>query len=87
MKHRLKLFTYFIIYQTLETLENHNSLTVTLNLVILEPTILLQYVEYYYAVCSHVWCDINLSYIIFACIVASRRASNRGPRCSAGGKY
>jgi hypothetical protein len=27
--------------------------------VILEPTISLQCVEYYYAVCSHVWCNVN----------------------------
>jgi hypothetical protein len=64
--------------------ENHNSLTVTLNLVVLEPTISLRYVEHYYTVCSYVWCDVNFSYTMYVCIVASRRASNRGSRYSIG---
>jgi hypothetical protein len=36
--------------------------TVTPNLVILVPTILLHSVEYYYTVYSHVWCDVNFAY-------------------------
>jgi hypothetical protein len=37
MKHRLKLFIWFILHQPLKTSENRNSLTVSSNLVILEP--------------------------------------------------
>jgi hypothetical protein len=69
------------------TSENHNLLSVTPNLVMLEPTILLQCIEYYYALCSTLWCDVNFSYTMFACIVVNRRARDRGPRDSAGGKY
>jgi hypothetical protein len=29
--------------------------------VILVPTISLRYVDYYYVLCIHVWCDDNLS--------------------------
>jgi hypothetical protein len=47
-------------------------------LVVLEPTILLRSVDHYYAVCSYVWCDVNFSCAMFVCIVASRRASDRG---------
>jgi hypothetical protein len=50
---------------------NHNSLTVTPNLVILKPKILFRCVEYSYAVCSHVWCDINFAYTMFVCIATS----------------
>jgi hypothetical protein len=38
-----------------------NLVTVTLNLEILVPTISLRSVEYYYAVYSYVWCDVNFS--------------------------
>jgi hypothetical protein len=69
----------------MKTLEIHNLLSVTPNLVILEPTISLRNVDYYHALCSDVWCDVNFSYTIFVCIASSRRASDRGPRCSAGG--
>jgi hypothetical protein len=54
---------------------------------ILERTISLRCVEYYYLVCSHVWCDVNFSCTMFVCIASSRRASDRGPRYPAGGKY
>jgi hypothetical protein len=37
-------------------------------LVILVPTISLQRVDYYYADCSYVWCDVNYAYTIFVCI-------------------
>jgi hypothetical protein len=67
------------------TSEIHNSITVTPNLVILVPTISIRRVEYYHAFCSVVWCDVNFSYTMFVCIVASRRASYRGSGCSAGG--
>jgi hypothetical protein len=39
--------------------------------VILEPTLSLRYVEHYYAVCSYVWCDVNVAYIMFICIATS----------------
>ncbi|KAL5669739.1 hypothetical protein ACJX0J_021960, partial [Zea mays] len=52
----------FLLYPTPKSLENHNSLTVTPNLVILEPTISLRYIEHYYAVCSYVWLN---AYILF----------------------
>ena len=87
MKHRLKLFIWLFLHQPLKTSQNRNSLTVAPNLVILEPTILLQCVEYYHALYSSVWCDVNLSRTMFVCIIASRRASNRGSRYSAVGKY
>jgi hypothetical protein len=41
------------------TLEIHNIITVTPNLVILVPTISLRSVEYYHTFCSVVWCDVN----------------------------
>jgi hypothetical protein len=87
MKQRLKLFIWFILYQPLKTLENRNRLTVAPNLVVLEPLVSLRCVEYYHALYSSVWCDVNFSYTMFVCIVMSRRANNRGPQYSAGGKY
>jgi hypothetical protein len=36
--------------------------------VILEPTISLRCVEYYYVVCSYDWCDVNFAYTMFVCI-------------------
>jgi hypothetical protein len=54
----VKLCTYFVLYLTPKSSENHNSLTVNPNSVVLEPKISLQYVEHYYVVCSHVWCSI-----------------------------
>jgi hypothetical protein len=36
--------------------------------VFLVPTILLSSVEYYYAVCSYVWCDVNFAYTMYVCI-------------------
>jgi hypothetical protein len=71
MKYRLKLCTYFVLYLTLNSLENHNSLTVTPNLVILEPTISLRYVEHYYVVCYYVLCGVNFAYTKFVCIATS----------------
>jgi hypothetical protein len=64
MKHRLKLSTQFILYQPLKTSENNNLLSVTPNSVILECIISLRHVEYYYVVCSHVWCDVILLYYV-----------------------
>jgi hypothetical protein len=43
----------------------------------------VHYGAFYY----DVWCDVNFSYTMFVCIVASRRTSNRGPRYTTGGKY
>jgi hypothetical protein len=46
----------------------HNFITVTPILVVLKPTISLRRVDYYYAVCTYVWCDVNFAYIMFVCI-------------------
>jgi hypothetical protein len=40
-------------------------------LVILEPTISLHRIDYYYAVCSYVWCDVNFAYTLFICIATT----------------
>jgi hypothetical protein len=53
------------------TSEIHNFITVTPNLVILVPTILLHSVEYSYTVCSYVWCDVNFVYTMFVCIATT----------------
>jgi hypothetical protein len=39
--------------------------------VILEPTISLRRVDYYYAVYSYVWCDVNFAYTMFVCITTT----------------
>jgi hypothetical protein len=74
-------------YSTTKPLEKHNFITITPNLVVLEPRISLRCVKYYHPLCSDVWCDVNFSYTMFVCIVASRQASYRGPLYLAGGKY
>jgi hypothetical protein len=63
----------------------HNLIIVDPNLVILVPTISLRSVEYYYALSSIDWCDVNFCYTIYVCNDASRRTSYRGSRGSAGG--
>jgi hypothetical protein len=55
------------------TSENRKSITVTLNLVVLEPTISLRCVDYYNTVCSYVWCDDNFAYTLFVCIGTESR--------------
>jgi hypothetical protein len=80
----LKSSTYFVLCLTPKYSENHNSLTVTPNLVVLEPRISLWCVDHYYALYSHVWYDVNFSYAIFVCIVTSRRASDWGAISSTG---
>jgi hypothetical protein len=56
--------------------------------VVLVPTISLQYVEHYYAVCAYVWCDVNFTYIMFVCIyttsseVTNHLKTNLVPRIS-----
>ena len=67
------------------TSEIHNLITVDPNLVILVHMISLHNVEYYHALCSIVWCDVNFCYTMYVCIDASRRASHRGSRGSTGG--
>jgi hypothetical protein len=52
-------------------LEIHNLVTVTPNLVILVPTILLHSIEYYYSVLSYVWYDVNFVYTMFVCIATT----------------
>jgi hypothetical protein len=64
-----------------ENLENQNNSFILIPiLLVLEPTVSSRSIEYYYAVCSHVWCDVNFVPILFICIDASRRASDRGTR-------
>jgi hypothetical protein len=36
--------------------------------VVLEPRFSLRCVEYYYAVCAYVWCDVNFACTMFVCI-------------------
>ena len=36
---------------------------------ILEATILLRHVEYYYVVCAYVWCDVNFVYAMFVVLL------------------
>jgi hypothetical protein len=49
----IKIMHLVSLYPTLKSSENHNFITVGPNLVVLEPTISLQRVEYYYAVCDY----------------------------------
>jgi hypothetical protein len=58
-------------YPTLKSLENHNSLTVILNLVVLEPRFSVRHVDHYYVVSFYVWCNVNFAYILFVCIATS----------------
>jgi hypothetical protein len=37
-------------------------------LVVLDPTISLRHVDYYYSVCTYVWCDVNFVYTMYVCI-------------------
>jgi hypothetical protein len=62
------LILNLFIFEFSKSSENDNSFTVTPNLVILEPTISLRYVEHYYAVYSYVWYDVNFAYTMFVCI-------------------
>jgi hypothetical protein len=39
--------------------------------VILVSTSSLRSVEYYYAVCSYVWCDVNFAHTMFVCIATT----------------
>jgi|SRR5688572_26927760 hypothetical protein len=71
MKHMVKIIHSVSLYPTLKSSENHNSLTVTPNLVVLEPRFTLRRVEYYYTVCSYVWCDVNFAYTMFVGIATS----------------
>jgi hypothetical protein len=43
----------------------------TLILVVLDPMISYQSVDYYYAVCSYVWCDVNFVYTMSVCIATT----------------
>ena len=40
-------------------------------LVVLDSTISLRRVDYYYAVCSYVWYDVNFAYTMFVCIATT----------------
>jgi hypothetical protein len=46
-------------------------MTTTPILVVLNPAISYQRVDYYYAVCSYVWCDVNFVYTMFICIATT----------------
>ena len=59
------------MYPTPKSLEKHNSLTITSNLVVLKPAISLKCIEHYYAVCFYVWYDVNFAYTMFVCIATS----------------
>jgi hypothetical protein len=39
----------------------------------------LRCVEYYHALCSTVWCNVNFSYNMFVCIAASREQATEDP--------
>jgi hypothetical protein len=39
--------------------------------VVLVSTILLRSEEYYYAVWSYVWCDVNFAHTMFVCIATT----------------
>jgi hypothetical protein len=52
-------------------LENHNFITVTPNLVVLEPRFSLRHIDHYYAICFHDWCYVNFAYTMFVCIATS----------------
>jgi hypothetical protein len=39
---------------------------------ILVPKILLRRVDYFYAICSYVWFDVNFVYTMFVCIATTR---------------
>jgi hypothetical protein len=67
----IKIIHLVSFYPTLKSSKNHNSLIVTLNLVVLEPAISLRRVEYYYAVCAYVWCDFNFAFTMFVCITTN----------------
>jgi hypothetical protein len=40
-------------------------------LVVLDPTISKRRVDYYYAIYSYDWCDVNLAYTMFVCIATT----------------
>jgi hypothetical protein len=54
-------------------------MTVIPILLVLEPTISLRRVDYYYAVCSYVCCDVNFVYTMSVCI-ATTSARLRGSK-------
>jgi hypothetical protein len=43
-----------LLFKSPKSLENHNSVTITLILVVREPTISQRRVDYYYVVCSYI---------------------------------
>jgi hypothetical protein len=56
MKPRLKLTTWLFFTKHIKLSENHNLLSATPNLVILEPMILLRCVDYCILFSCLVWC-------------------------------
>jgi hypothetical protein len=61
----------YSISNTYKSSENHILLTVTPNLVVLEPTISLRHIDHYYSICAYVWCDVNFAYTMFVCIATT----------------
>ena len=47
--------------------KSHNLITVAPNVVVLVSTISLWRVDYYYAMYSYVWCNVNFAYTLFVC--------------------
>jgi hypothetical protein len=86
MKLKFKIMYLISFVPTPKSLENHNSLTVTPNLVVLEPRISLRCVEYYYAVCAYVWCNFIFSYTMFFVLlriaVRSRESKDHPGTCN-----
>jgi hypothetical protein len=83
---KVELITYRIVSHMIYTNQiiivksqrspiKHNSLTMTLILVVLDPTISLRRVDHYYAVYSYVWCDDNFAYTMFVCIATTSARS------------
>jgi hypothetical protein len=52
-------------------------MTVTPILVVLELAISLRRVDYYYSVCTYVWCDVNFVYTMSVCIATMSSAVTR----------
>jgi hypothetical protein len=69
------LHLVYSIFNHVDLQKNHNSIAVALNLVVLVSTISLRRVDYYYAVCAYVWCNVNFAYTMFVCIATTRARS------------
>jgi hypothetical protein len=79
IKIKVELITYRIVSHMIYTDQiiivkshrspiNHNFLTMTPILLVLDPTISLRRIDHYYVVCSYVSCDDNFVYTMFVCM-------------------